>query len=236
MKNKLFGARAWVLVFLAFLLGPILSAPASAETIIKFPLADGGFDMTFDGAVLSTVNDGNAASVGDQNTNVVFSGMLNFIPEINNASASFTLANVLAFGLANVVGPVVVQQTTGGNFSLWDSSNNLLISGALNSGVITGTMTDTTGSFFNTTFASFTGGSLASLLDPNTAGLSLALASIMSQGGLPGLRVTQNGTLAPFTADGSGLLEGAAAVPEPMTLSLLMLAMGGAAVVKRRNA
>ena len=234
MKNMLSGARAWVLGFLAFLFA--LSAPATADTILKFPLSDGGFDMTFDGTVLSTVNDGNATTLGDQNTNVVFSGVLNFIPEINTANASFTLANVLAFGLANVIGPVVAQQTTGGNFSLWDASNNLLISGSLNTGVITGTMTDTTGSFFNTTFASFTGGSLASLLDPASAGLSLALASIMSQGALPGLRVGPNGELTPFTADGSGLLEGAAAVPEPMTLSLLLVAMGGAAAVRRRDA
>lgn len=210
-----------------------VAAPAKAETIIKFAMAEAVFDVSFDGTTFGTVNDGNGATAGDQDTNLDFNGFLAFLPDINNMLASFSLDNVVASGLPTLVGPVVSQATTGGTFAFWDDSNNLLLAGTLNSGVIVGSTTATTGSFFNTTFASFTGGSLAALVDPTSAGLSLALASITSQAG-PGLAIGQGGVLLPFAADAAGLAEGRP-IPEPMTAALLLsgVALGGA--VRRRK-
>lgn len=234
MKNGLLEKCASVTAGAMLLLGTV--SAASAETIVKFPLGSAGNDVAFDGTTFGTVDDGDASTTGDQNTAVIFSGVLAFLPEIEDAIASFSLDSVLASGAPAVNGTLVVQETTGGTFELYDPSNVLLLSGTLSSGALTGTSTDSTGSFFNTTFATFTGGSLAALLDPNTAGLSLALTSIFSAAG-PGLHVV-NGALSPFSADAAGLLEGSAStqVPEPITAVMLLsgLAVGGA--VRRRKA
>ncbi len=227
---------------LAPLLGVVLCAftattpmPASAtETIVKASLFEGGVDVTFDGSTFGTISDGDGTTSGDQNTRVNFLGALDGVPDIDDPFASFTLAGVTAVGAPQTVGPVVVQGTTGGIFSLWDAGNTLLLTGLLSDGAITGSSTAETGSFFNVVFMSFTGGTLAPLLDPNSAGISFALSSINGSGAL-GLQIVNN-ALAPFQADGLVAIDGsAAAVPEPMTATLLALG-GVAAVFKRRRA
>src|SRR5690348_3953154 len=51
-----------------------------AGTILKLSLGEVGPDIGMNGGVLSTVNDGNAATTGDQNTAVDFTDGLNFVP------------------------------------------------------------------------------------------------------------------------------------------------------------
>ena len=235
MKHKLRGSRSFLLALFGLLLSPGLTPSANAVTIIKVPLSESGFDLAFDGSTLATLSDGNDASTGDQDTNVVFSAVLNFMADVTDSSASFSLGGITADGLPVETSGVVVQTTSNGTFSLWDGSNTLLISGSLASGAITGSTTSSTGSYFNTTFATFTGGTLAALLDPNSSALSLALSAIVSNG-QAGLRFNEDGTLAAFSADGSGLIEGSAAVPEPMSLMLLLAGLTGGAAARKRRA
>lgn len=229
--------RAVPLLGTTFLAAFLAAAPLEAsatQTIVKASLFEGGADVTFDGAVFSTITDGDLTSLGDQNTRVNFLGALDTVTDINDPFASFTLAGVTIAGAPTPVGPVVVQPTNGGTFSLWDESNTLLLSGVLNDGAITGSSTAETGSFFNVSFMSFTGGSLAPLLDPDSAGISFALSSIFG-GGVLGLQIV-NGALAPFTADGLVAIDGSpAAVPEPMSAALLVIGGGAAAWVRRRK-
>lgn len=229
LKAALLGGLAAV----AFTLG--MATPSSAETIIKFAMSEVGPDVQFDGTTFGTSDDGNAATLGDQDTRLFFEGALSSIADILDPIASFSLDDVLASGLPTVIGSVVAQSTTGGTFSFWDETNTLLLSGTLSTGVITGSSTASTGSFFNTSFATFTGGSLAALLDPNSAGLSIALTSIMSADG-PGLHIGPDGRLLPFTADGAGLVEGSSAIPEPATALMLLSALGAGGVARRRKA
>lgn len=230
-----FRTRVFQLACAGLLVATSALAPAAAsatETIVKASLFDGGVDVAFDGVNFGTISDGVAGTIGDQNTRVDFLGALNAVLDINDPVASFSLDGVALDGLASLVGPVVVQATSGGVLSLWDSSNTLLLSAALGNGAITGSVTAETGSFFNVSLMTFTGGSLAPLLDPNSAGISFALSGIFGNGGL-GLQVV-NGVLMPFQADGLVALDGSpAAVPEPMS-ALLLLAGSSAALVRRR--
>ncbi len=216
-----------------------LVAPISAtatETVIKVPLGDGGFDVAFDGSSFGTVSDGDLSTSGEQNTRVIFTGILDGVADIDDPNASFTLADIVLSGPGIMAGPVVVQETAGGSFSLWSTSNQLLLSGLLGTGALTGSTAQSTGSYFTTSFSSFSGGSLAALLDPNSAALSLALAGIFTDGS-PGLRLV-GGVLQPFTADGLIAIEGSPSneVPEPMTGILVLSGIALAAMARRKKA
>lgn len=229
--GRMFLCSMWGIVVAAF-----VAETAVADTIAKFPLGEPGFDVAFDGTTFGTIDDGNASTVGDQDTGILFTGFLSFLSEVPNSVGSFSLDGVTAVGLPGVIAGVIVQDTGGGTFSLWDGSNTLLLSGTLTDGSLNGTGTATTGSFFNTTLAEFTGGSLASLLDPTSAGLSIALSSITSASG-PGLVIGADGRLEPFQADAAGLMEGAssAPIPEPVTGALLLSSLVAMGVKKRRS-
>ena len=90
------------------------SAASATETIVKASLYEGGVDVSFDGVNFGTISDGDAATLGDQNTRVDFLGALNGVLDINDPVASFSLDGVALDGVASLVGPVVVQGTTGG--------------------------------------------------------------------------------------------------------------------------
>ncbi len=66
-----------------------ISSTSYAGTIIKLNLGGVGPDVSMAGGVLGTVSDGNALTVGDQNTAIEFTGFLNPIPDINLSAASF---------------------------------------------------------------------------------------------------------------------------------------------------
>ena len=207
-----------------------IASSAQANTIVKFGLSETAMgDVQFVGGFFTTVDDGDATTIGDQNTKLTFVGPLEFLADLNTATASFTLSGVAAVGSPSV-GIVTSQATSGGTFSLYDPSNVLLLSGTLTDGAIVGGSSDT-GSFFNTTFATYNAGSLLAYISPSPASFSLALSAIMSNG-TSGLVV--NETLQPFTADASGLLTGTE-VPEPATLGLLMTGIIGAAKLRRKR-
>lgn len=209
---------------------------ASAETIIKFGLGEIGPDVSFDGTTFGTNDDGNAATTGDQNTRLNFVGPLaGVLADFLNATASFSLDGVVTDGAAVVIGSSVFQALTGGTFSVYDPNNNLLLSGTLASGSLQGSLTGSTGSYFNTDFATFTGGSLLPLLVPDLGGLSIALAGIVSAGG-GHLSIDQNGNLLPFSANSDGLIDGQGAIPEPATVLLLLSGVVGMAHRRRVNA
>ena len=75
---------------LAFLVGlSLLSSLSSqvdalAETVIKFELAGmtSGPDIQFDTGTLSTIDDAEASTIGDQNTNVSYQGFLGGLTDI----------------------------------------------------------------------------------------------------------------------------------------------------------
>src|SRR5829696_3941866 len=136
---------------------------SQAATIIKLNLGGVGPDIGMNGAgILSTTNDGVAGSVGDQNTDIEFTGGLDFIPDVNTNAASFTLQGLAEVGPASVFGSLVIQNFAGGQFSLFDPSNVLLLQGPLTSSALTGVIGPPgTGALFTTTLGAVTGGTLA---------------------------------------------------------------------------
>ncbi len=216
-------------------LAALTISPASAVTIIKFDLGSTGPDVQYSSGMLSTVDDGDATTAGDQNTGIDFVNFLDGPFSDILAGASISLSNIMATGSSVVLGTLVTQATTGGTFDVYDPSNNLLLSGSLGDGAITGSNADSTGSFFNTAVANFTSGSLLSSLAATPAGFSISFTNILSSAGAF-MNVGTSG-LDPFTADATGQIEGdpAAAVPEPATLALLVSGvLGGIAKRKKR--
>ena len=207
---------------------------AQADSIMKIGLSETNTpDVEYAGGVLSTVDDGDATTVGEQNTRIDFVGFLGFLSDVTTAAASFTLSGAQSTGNAVQNGLLISQTTTGGTFSLWDQSNNLLLSGLLAEGAIAGGADDT-GAFFNTGIATYTAGSLLSFVAPTPAGISLALAGIFTNG-QTGMFVT-NGVLDPFVADASGIFAGKRGqeIPEPFTASLLLSGLVGGMGLKKR--
>lgn len=209
---------------------------ASAESI-KVPLGDDGSpDVSFDGSVFGTVDDGDASTLGDQNTRILFAGFGGMFSDDLDGDASFSLDGVVANGAASSALPgVVAQGTTGGTFNLYSANNTLLLSGTLTDGALTGSTNASSGSFFNTVIGNFTGGALLSYFDLHSLNISLAMTDILS-GGVVGMHIT-NGSLDPFNADASGLITGSApaAVPEPASMLLLLSGCSAAFAARKKQ-
>lgn len=210
------------------------SSASYAGTIIKLNLGGVGPDVGMAGGVLGTVSDGNAVTTGDQNTAVEFTGFLNPLPDINLNTASFSLGGLAVNGPAQVFGTLAIQNFQGGSFSLYDPANTLLLSGALTNSALTGVMGPPgTGGLFTTTLSTVTGGTLQSLILPNTLTLSMNLSNVNGGGGL-----VVDGVLLPFVADGSVNIAGDpdpnGNIPEPTTLVFVLLSAVGAMAARRR--
>lgn len=227
MKKKYLGA-----LFAMFLAFGVSSTAHALSTIIKLDLGGVGPDVTYDGSTFHTINQTPGATpVGDQLTNVDYLSFLSFLPAISTDNASFSLTGVTATGGATNIGGVTAQNTTGGTFALYDSTNSLLLSGVLSDGQISVASLAQTGSFFNTSIASFTGGSLLSYVANTPASLSLSLLNVTSI--LNTDRIPTSG-LSAFTADATGLV-GGTPVPEPATAFLLLGALPGFFGIRRRR-
>ncbi|MCI0335590.1 MAG: hypothetical protein L0228_20470 [Planctomycetes bacterium] len=221
---------------------------ASAGTIIKLSLGgDSTADVEFSGGaggILSTVDDGNAATTGDQNTAAEFLDFLEGVaPDIIASTASFTMDGLVADGTATVFGGAfVVQGFTGGTLDLYDAGNTLLLSGDLDTSALAGPLgPPATGGLFTTSFSTVTGGTLAPYIVADSLTLSMSLIDI---NGGAGLTVTppppvvppilHSGGLNPFTADATLSIDGE--VPEPAFLALVTMGSAlVAAIVRRRR-
>jgi PEP-CTERM motif len=199
-----------------------------AGTIIKLNLGGVGPDIGMNaGGVLSTVNDGAAPTVGDQNTDIEYTGAFDFIPDVNTTTASFTLQGLQEVGPASVFGSLVIQNFQGGQFSLFDPANVLLLQGPLTNSALTGVLGPPgTGALFTTTLGAVTGGTLLPLIAPGTVSLSMNMTNV--NGGL-GFAVIGGGpALNQFLADASISIS-ADFVPEPT--AMMLLGLGSAAMI-----
>jgi hypothetical protein len=222
----------------SFMVSAVLLASVSsakADTIVKFGLGQTGSDIIFQNGVFGTRDQGDASTVGDQNSGIEFTGFLNSMLTNIITGASVTISDVVSTGLATDSGGigVIVQQTFGGLISIWDESNDLLLSGVLGAGSFAGANGVPTGSFFNTEVMTYNGGSLLSFVAPSPGSISLSMTSILSAGNQTGFHINPDGTLASFTANGNGLLTGEA-IPEPATVMLILSGLVGGAIKRRK--
>ena len=191
-----------------------------AGTIIKLNLGGVGPDLGMNaGGILSTTDDGDAATVGQQDTAIEFTGFLEPIPDVNTPIGSFTLSGLTASGPVQQIGSLAIQNFAGGQFNLYDPSNSLLLSGNLTTSALSGTIGQpaTSGRSLRRLQCSRQEDRIA----PSIASLSLSISMINVNGGL-GLGISGN-ALQPFLADASALIAGDPQVnaPEPSTLLAL---------------
>lgn len=212
-----------------------VSSASYAGTIIKLNLGGTGPDVSMNaGGLLSTTSDGNAGTTGDQNTAVEYTGFLD--PphvDINAAIASYSMSGLQAVGVPQVFGSLVIQNFNGGNFELYDPSNNLLLSGSLTSSALTGVIGPPgTGGLFTTAVSTVTGGSLAPEIVASSLTLSMNLSNINGGNGFSvGGAVAP--VLNPFLADASVNISGDP-IPEPGSVLLVLTAISGIIAARRR--
>lgn len=227
---------------------------AHAATILKLNLGNIGPDIAAPYGGFATANDGNAATLGNQDTDVEFTGFLDpLFADIQTGDASFTCCGQL------IASPTATS-TAGGfliygfgvpnaaqtEFRLYAPNNTLLLSGQVSQAALTGPMGPPgTGSFFTTKLQAVTGGSLAPLLAPNSISLSFNLTNVKTtvlaapyqgdpSGQGFGLYPPEGTDLVPFTADASVTIS-ADPIPEPGTLGMLALGALLAAPLLRRT-
>jgi len=225
-----------------------ISVPAA--TIVEMSLGDATTDIEYNNGTLHTVDDGNNATNGEQDTGVLF---LNFVDSYAPDILSSPLGSLTLSGLTpSPAGPnsallinqsTIIQNFTGGTLSLWDQNNVLLLSGNLGVSALTGAVGNPTGGLFQTSYGSITGGALLPYVDPNTFLMSMNFTSIKTfPGGQTGLTLAApappgvfvNVELNPFRADATVDVE-ADPVPEPAAAGIF-LAIALCALSLRRNA
>lgn len=214
---------------------------ARASTIIKLNLGGAGPDVGMGpiagqaAGVLSTIDQtGGPPPSGDQFTAIEYTSFLNFIPDVNTSTATFSLNGLNAVGPANVFGSLVVQSFTGGVFSLYDPSDNLLLQGPMANSVLSGILGPPgTGALFTSTFTTVTGGSLMPFIAPDSVSLSMNMINV--DGGI-GFSVAGGGPqLNGFLADASISIAADTFVPEPSAFFLGSIAAASLGIACLRN-
>jgi len=204
----------------------LLVQASNAGTIIKLDLGGTGPDVQYSGGTLSTVNDGNAGTTGDQNTAILFTDFLSStVP--NPTVGSYTLSGATGAGAPTPLGGgVFAQNFSGGNFQIYSNTNALLLSVNLGTSLLVG---GGNGAFFNITNGTVVGGSLASQITANSIGMSMTLTNI-SGGGLS----APNGFLNNFVADATKEITGTQ-VPEPTAILLMLGGLAMPSLLRRRR-
>jgi hypothetical protein len=222
-----------------------LTVPASQAAIVKLDLAktpapDLGPDIVYTGAALATPNDGNGVTLGLQDTAIVFGDFLS--PAFPATTGSYSLHNLITNGPATVVGGnVVFQPMKNGDFQIYDSTNVKLLDVDLSTSatLLTGSLTSPTGGLITVTNGTVVGGSLATLIAPNSISFSISFSNILSNGGTVGhLVLDGSNVLQPFQASATKEI-GADPTPlgSPEPSSAVLLAVGSlcGAIIRRRS-
>ncbi len=193
-----------------------LDGATCAGTIIG--LGGGGLAVSiqYNGTTLSTP--------GPQDSQVDFGGLLDWYPDIVSPPGSFTLDGVTRSGSATVFGSLIIQQFTGGTFSLYDASHTLLLSGGLTNTALSGTAGLKDNGLLTTSFSTTTGGTLAPYIDPTSLVLQMHLSNINSGAGLSTVANPPpvGNVLQPFTAGVMANINGNQ-IPEPKVGALLLV-------------
>jgi hypothetical protein len=171
----------FVCVALCALFGWALSSHA-ALIIVADLGDDAADDIELSSGILSTTDDGTAATTGDQNTAVEFVGFLDALAaDINTPIASLSLDGFTPSGQATIFfGSTMVQDFSGGTLSLYDAANTLLLSANMYLSGLTGpSMAPGMGGLFTTYVDGLvTGGTLATHLDGYTIRMEMHLPLI----------------------------------------------------------
>jgi hypothetical protein len=210
------------------------ASAVEAGTIIKLNLGGVGPDVGMNSSgVLATVDDGIAATVGNQNTAIEFTDFLEPLQDINTAIASFTLGGLQRLGIAQVTGSLVTQAFSAGQISLWDAANNLLLTGSLSNSALAGLIGPPgTAALFTTSLSSISAGSLKPFLADGSVSLSMSLTNL--NGGL-GLSISDS-LLQAFNADATlGLAADSSGLNAPEPSAFVLLAMGCIGLLARRR-
>jgi hypothetical protein len=210
--------------------------------IITLDLGGGGTDIAMNGAgLLSTVSDGDGATLGDQNTGIIYADFLGALfPNVTPPpSASFTLSGLQATGAAQVpLTSLVIQNFTGGTFSLYAPNNSLLLQGPIASAALSGVIGPPgTGGLFTTSLGTATAGSLKNYFQAGTLSVSMNLTTVNGGSGFVVTPPATGGVLSAFTANAVAGIAGSAgpAVPEPTSVALILVGLAGANCVRRRS-
>ncbi len=224
-----------------------LPMSAFADTIVNLTLA-GNLDIELSGTELSTIDDGNGATPGDQDTEIEFPENSFVFGEdgIGDLVGSFTLSGIELTGSPIVVaGSLLTYQTTGGTFEVYDDAGMPLLTGSLADGSFYGTIgtgSAATGGWLTVNLGTFTGpappnDALFKLLDPASAAMSISFTELFT-GAEPGVSVI-DGVLQDFTADATANIAAESInntlTPEPNALMLGILAVLGVLNFRRRQ-
>lgn len=210
-----------------------MSSQAQAGTMIKLNLGGVGPDIELAGGVLSTFDDGIAATTGDQNTAIEFTDFLDGgNPDINTSTASVTIDGLAISGSATVGPGFVTQAFKGGTISLYGPAptNTLLLQGQLQSSSIFAATGPGGGTFFTTTFGNVTGGTLDAAIANNTLTMQMTLANVNGGAG-----VTAGAVMNPFLSDAFVTLDSDPAVPEPATCVFAVFGCVAAVAASKRR-
>jgi hypothetical protein len=135
----------------------------------------------------------------------------------------------------DVASTVIVQDFFGGTFSLYDSSDSLLLSGNLQESTLTGVIGGTgTGSIFSTKVGAFTSGSLLPYVASDSLNISMALSNV--NGGSGFVVSGAPAALQPFNTDASvNISAEPGLIPEPASILMALLGVLGFGFIRRRR-